>query len=106
PKAVGNQAGPSGVGGVGAIYTTTFNPQLSATWDIDVWGQVRRQIESNASAAQATKADLDNAKLSAQAMLATAYFNMRATDSLIDVLQHITSLYRKTFYVGQNQFND
>lgn len=104
PAAVGNQAGLSGVGNVGAIYATTFNPQLSGTWDIDVWGQVRRQIESNASAAQATKADLDNAKLSAQAMLATAYFNLRATDSLIDLLQRTTVQYRKTLDIVQNQY--
>jgi NodT family efflux transporter outer membrane factor (OMF) lipoprotein len=102
--AVGNQVGLSGVGNVGAIYSTTFNPQLSATWDIDLWGQVRRQIESNASAAQATKADLDNAKLSAQAMLATAYFNLRATDSLIDLLQRTTIQYRKTLEIVQNQY--
>ncbi len=104
PKAVGNQAGLSGVGNISAIYTTSFNPQLSATWDIDVWGQVRRQIESNASAAQATKADLDNAKLSAQAMLATAYFNLRATDSLIDLLQRTTVEYKKTLDIVENQY--
>ncbi len=104
PKAVGNQAGLSGVGNISAIYTTSFNPQLSATWDIDVWGQVRRQIESNAAAAQATKADLDNAKLSAQAMLATAYFNLRATDSLIDLLQRTTIQYQKTLDIVENQY--
>jgi NodT family efflux transporter outer membrane factor (OMF) lipoprotein len=104
PAAFGNQVGASGARLGRPIYTTTFNPQLSGTWDIDVWGQVRRQIESNASAAQATKADLDNAKLSAQAMLATAYFNLRATDSLIDLLQRTTVQYRKTFDIVQNQF--
>jgi len=104
PAAAGNQAGVSGAGFIGPIYTTTFNPQLSATWDLDVWGQVRRQIESNASAAQATKADLDNAKLSAQAMLATAYFNLRATDSLIDLLQRTAVQYRKTLEIVQNQY--
>jgi len=92
------------VGG-GAIYTTTYNPQLSAAWDIDVWGKVRRQIESNASAAQATKADLDNAKLSAQATLATAYFNLRAADSLHDLLDRTVKEYKKTLDIVRNQFN-
>ena len=92
------------VGG-GAIYTTTYNPQLSAGWDIDVWGKVRRQIESNASAAQATKADLDNAKLSAQATLATAYFNLRAADSLHDLLDRTVKEYKKTLDIVRNQFN-
>ena len=91
------------VGG-GAIYTTTYNPQLSASWDLDVWGKVRRQIESNASAAQATKADLDNAKLSAQATLATAYFNLRAADSLHDLLDRTVKEYKKTLDIVQNQY--
>ncbi len=103
PAAASVQAG--GPGGGGAIYTTTYNPALSANWDLDVWGKVRRQIESNASAAQATKADLDNAKLSAQAMLATAYFNLRAADSLHDLLDRTVKEYKKTLDIVRNQFN-
>jgi len=45
---------------------------------ISTLGKVRRQIESNASAAQVSAADLDNVKLSAQAQLATAYFQFAA----------------------------
>jgi NodT family efflux transporter outer membrane factor (OMF) lipoprotein len=102
-----NVSGVPGLGGVVArgAYLTTYVPQLSATWDLDVWGKVRRQIESNASAAQASKADLDYAKLSQQAMLATAYFDLRATDSLIDLLRRTVVQYRKTLTIVQNQFN-
>ncbi len=70
-----------------AIYIdTTYTAPITGTWDLDVWGKMRRQIESNTAAAQASAADLDNAKLSAQAQLATAYFNLRAADSLLDLL--------------------
>ena len=62
-----NAGGFGGAGGGGNV--TIFTPQLASTWDLDVWGKVRRQIESNTSAAQASAADLDNAKLSAQARL-------------------------------------
>ncbi len=84
---------------------TTYNPQLSASWDLDIWGKVRRQIESNASAAQATAADLDYAKLSQQAMLATAYFNLRAADSLHDLLDRTVKEYNKTLTITRNQYN-
>src|SRR5215469_2429359 len=48
----------SGVtGGRGAIYRTTYTVPISATWDLDVWGRIRRQIESNTSGAQASAAD-------------------------------------------------
>ena len=66
---------------------------------------MRRQIESNASAAQVVAADLDNAKLSAQAALATAYFNLRAADSLHDLLVRTRAEYKKTLDIVRNQFN-
>jgi NodT family efflux transporter outer membrane factor (OMF) lipoprotein len=98
-------SGFGGGGGGGAISTTTFVPQLSGTWDIDVWGKVRRQIESSTSAAQASAADLDNAKLSAQAALATAYFNLRSADSLRDLLDRTVKEYKKTLEITRNQYN-
>jgi NodT family efflux transporter outer membrane factor (OMF) lipoprotein len=108
PLAVGANtsagAGSVGTGGRGAIYTTTYTVPISATWDIDVWGRLRRQIESNTSGAQASAADLDNAKLSAQAALATAYFNLRASDSLIVLLTRTIVEYKKTYDIVNNQF--
>jgi NodT family efflux transporter outer membrane factor (OMF) lipoprotein len=105
PAAVGFQSGGGGgAGGGGGIYTTTFVPQLSGTWDLDIWGKVRRQIESNTAATQASKADLDYAKLSQQAMLATAYFDLRTQDSLHDLLARTVVDYKKTLTIVQNQF--
>jgi NodT family efflux transporter outer membrane factor (OMF) lipoprotein len=100
----------SGGGGVGtaspsAVYETSYTAPISGAWDLDVWGAIRRQIESNTAAAQVSAADLDNAKLSAQGMLATAYFNLRASDSLIDLLRRTVVEYKKTFGIVQNQFN-
>jgi len=91
-------------GGRGAIYRTSYTVPISATWDLDVWGRIRRQIESNTSGAQASAADLDNAKLAAQAQLATAYFNLRASDSLIALLASTIVEYKKTYDIVNNQF--
>jgi len=63
------------------------------------------QIESYTAEAQASDADLENAKLSAQAQLATAYFDLRATDSLRDLLTRTIALDKKTLNIVQNQFN-
>ncbi len=94
-----------GTAALGTRYTTQYSVPVSASWDLDVWGKVRRQIESDTSAAQVSAADLDNAKLSAQAQLATAYFNLRATDSLHDLLMRTVALDKKTLDIVQNQFN-
>ncbi len=87
------------------IYTTTVEPSFNGTWDLDVWGRVRRQIESNTALTQATAADLANARLSAQAQLAIAYFNLRAADSLYDLLGRTVVAYKKTLEITQNQYN-
>jgi NodT family efflux transporter outer membrane factor (OMF) lipoprotein len=107
PLAIGANSS-AGAGGVpsprGAIYRTTYTVPISATWDLDVWGRIRRQIEANTSGAQASAADLDNAKLAAQAELAIAYFNLRAADSLIALLTATIVEYKKTYDIVNNQY--
>lgn len=104
--ASGSGAGVAGggVSGGGGRYTTTYTPSLNGSWDLDVWGKVRRQIESDTSAAQASAADLANVKLSQQALLATAYFNLLATDSLHDLLVQTVAEYKRTAQIVENQF--
>jgi NodT family efflux transporter outer membrane factor (OMF) lipoprotein len=104
PNAGGGAGAAAAGAGAGATYTTTFVPQLNASWEPDVWGKVRRQIESNTASAQASAANLDNAKLSEQAMLATAYFNLRTEDSLADLLRRTVTEYQKNLTIVQNQF--
>jgi outer membrane protein TolC len=65
-------AGVGGGGGGIATTTSTYNPQANAAWTLDIWGKIRRQIEANASGAQASASDLANAKLTAQSLLAIA----------------------------------
>ena len=90
-----NTTSPTTVAGQAGITTSTFVPGVTGSWDLDVWGKVRRQIESNASAAQVSAADLDNVKLVAQAQLATAYFNLRAADALQALLLRTVQEYKK-----------
>jgi NodT family efflux transporter outer membrane factor (OMF) lipoprotein len=93
------------IGAGHALYTTTYSAPIAGSWDLDVWGKVRRSIESDASAAQASAADLDNAKLAAQAQLATAYFNLLAADSLRELLHRTAAQFRETYQITLNKFN-
>ncbi len=76
----------------------------SISWDLDVWGRVRRQIESNVAGAQVGAADLANAKLSAQATLATDYFDLRAEDALAQLLRETADAYRRALEITENQY--
>jgi NodT family efflux transporter outer membrane factor (OMF) lipoprotein len=101
--ATGGSGGGGGGGGRGA--STIYSIEGSATWDLDVWGRVRRQIESNVAGAQVSAADLANAKLSAQATLATDYFDLRAEDSLEQLLRETADAYRRALQIIQNQYH-
>ncbi len=49
---------------------TEHSLPIDVSWELDVWGRIRRTVESSEATAQASAADLAAAKLSAQAELA------------------------------------
>jgi len=103
--ALAGTTGGSAVGfGLGTRYTTQYTAPINGSWDLDVWGKVRRNIEADTSLAQASAADLDNAKLAAQAQLATAYFNLLAADSLRDLLHRTATEFSETYRITLNKF--
>ncbi len=91
--------------GVGGRNTSALTLQGSFSWDLDLWGRIRRQIESQVATAQADAAQIANARLSLQATLATDYFEMRSSDSLQKLLDSTVAVYRKNLQVIQNQTN-
>lgn len=84
---------------------STYGMGPTASWDLDLWGKIRRQIQSQVTEAQASAADLANATLSYQAQLATAYFNLRYQDSLKDLLHRTAELYEHSLKITQNQYD-
>jgi len=99
----GTHSGAALAGGA-SVTALSFTPTANATWDIDVWGRIRRTVEANAAAAQVSAADLQNAKLSEQAALLTAYFNLRATDALKDLYDRTAVEYQRTLDITNNEF--
>jgi NodT family efflux transporter outer membrane factor (OMF) lipoprotein len=51
------------------------------SWEPDLWGNIRRAVESQRATAQATAADLANVDLSLRSELATDYFELRGLDT-------------------------
>ncbi len=94
----------AGAGGSPGVATTSYQVDATASWTLDVWGNIRRQFESQRAAAQVSAADLANARLAAQATLATDYFNLRAADSLSDLLTESVAGYQRTAEITANQY--
>ncbi len=77
---------------------------ILASWEVDLWGRVKRNIEASGATAQASKDDLAAMKLSLQAQLAQNYFNLRVQDAEILLLQDSTLAYERLLKVTQNQY--
>jgi NodT family efflux transporter outer membrane factor (OMF) lipoprotein len=101
----------SGSGGAGETSGFSSGPRTSGAfegaidWTPDIWGKIRRQIESDKAAAQVSAADLANATLSEQATLATDYVELRASDADIQLLRQTVAAYQKSLQITLNQFN-
>jgi NodT family efflux transporter outer membrane factor (OMF) lipoprotein len=101
----GTAAISSAVGsGTGGATHTEFSFEGAVSWQPDIWGTIRRQVESRKAGMQVSRADLANAQLSAQATLAADYFNLRAADSLRTLLAQSVSLDERALAITQNQF--
>ena len=103
--AAGQGAG-SGVvipGGSGA--RNSFQLAGQASWEPDLWGKIRRTVEAAGAQAQASNADLANARLSAQSTLATDYIAMRADDELKRLLDQTVDGYQRSLTIATNQYN-
>ena len=78
---------------------------IDASWEIDLWGRVRRTVEANLAEAQAGKADLASALLSAQALLAQDYFQLRTIDAQKKVLEETIFGYGKALELTKSRYN-
>jgi NodT family efflux transporter outer membrane factor (OMF) lipoprotein len=83
---------------------TAYSLTLDASWEPDLWGSIRRSIRGAAATAQATFADLENAKLLYQAELASDYFLMHGLDSDVDLLKRTAASYTEYVTLTRNRF--
>jgi NodT family efflux transporter outer membrane factor (OMF) lipoprotein len=103
-----NRAGTSQVDSAGLVIgggsRTNYTVSVDARWEIDVWGRIRRLIEAARAGEQASAADLEAAKLSIQAEVATNYFQLRVTDVTRDLLDDTVKAFQSSYDVTQNRY--
>ena len=88
----------------GGGVVTNYNLALDASWEPDLWGRVRRNIEANEASALASAADLSNTRLSLQAQLAQDYFQLRALDSQQQLFNETVTAYQKALDLTNNRY--
>jgi len=114
-SATGTRSGGPGGRATGATTGGTVTPLThpvnefellgTASWDLDIWGKIRRTIESDVAGAQASEADLAAARLSAQATLATDYIELRVADEQKQLLDKTVEGYKRSLEITENQYH-
>jgi len=107
--------GPSVTGSStsGSVGNTNFHPNavanisipFDATWDADIWGKIRKGIESNIETAQASAGDLETMRLSLQSELALDYFQLHGLDAQKKLLDTTVGAYQKALDLTNNRYN-
>ncbi len=106
-NAPGVSGGSAGGGGFGAFTGSTQSNYLltsNASWELDIWGKVRRNVESSKASAQASAATLEGVRLSAQALLAQNYFLLRSLDEQKRLLDAVAAAFQKILNLTKNRY--
>lgn len=90
--------------GVGKGVSQNYRLGLGGTWEPDLWGRIRRQIENARANAQTSAADLVNARLSAQLELAADYISLRQLDEQKRYDDATVKAYAESLRITQNKY--
>ena len=93
----------SGFGSNSSI-SNSYSVGLDASWEPDLWGKVSRSVSAQRAGEAAAAADLANARLSQQALLAQTYFQLRTSDALQKLLDDTVKSYGDSLRLTQNQY--
>jgi NodT family efflux transporter outer membrane factor (OMF) lipoprotein len=78
---------------------------LDVSYEIDVWGRIRRNIEANIASAQASAADLETARLSIHAELAINYFTLHGLDAQKQLLDFVIRAFERAVELTTNRYD-
>ncbi|MBF5010683.1 efflux transporter outer membrane subunit [Burkholderia pseudomultivorans] len=91
-------------GGSSSAIGNSYSVGLDASWEPDLWGKVSRTVSAQRAGEAAAAADLANARLSQQALLAQTYFQLRTSDALQKLLDDTVQSYQQSLKLTENQY--
>jgi NodT family efflux transporter outer membrane factor (OMF) lipoprotein len=85
--------------------TGAFTLPIDLSYEVDLWGRVRRTVSASREEAQASAADLQTANLSLHAELAVDYFELRSADVQEQLLDDTVKAYTDALKLTQNRLD-
>lgn len=105
PSQSASGANPLGVapipGSKGSPAYNLYQAGFDASWELDIWGRVRRGVEAASALSDASYEDRNAVLLSARAELARDYIELRDTQSLLRIAQQNLQIARETTRLTQ-----
>ncbi len=87
-----------------SALSNTWTAGGSLSWEIDVWGKLRRTLEAAQATADSQNDQLAAARLTVQAALASDYFALRGADELKRLLDATVVAFERSLKITQNQY--
>ncbi|MGE8548782.1 MAG: efflux transporter outer membrane subunit [Alcaligenes sp.] len=84
---------------------STYDLNANVSWEVDLWGRIRRQVESGDASLQASAADMAATRLSLQSQLAQTYFQYRSAESAERLLDQTVQAYERSLQINQNRLD-
>ncbi len=91
------------VGGRPGQTYDTFTLPFDLSYEFDLWGRIRRTVESASAQVQASADDVESVRLAMQAEVAADYFAIRALDSDKALLLSSIQVFRKSLELVRNR---
>jgi multidrug efflux pump len=99
PSLARQKYSPNQIPNFGDVTANTFTMPLDLSYEIDLWGRVRRGFESARAEAQAGVADFFTAQLTVQSEVAQNYFTLRSTDNQRGIVRDTLKLRQEAYDV-------
>ncbi len=87
----------------GGVTGDSYGLDVTAGWEIDLWGRVRSDVAAARAGAEASAADLAAARLATHALLAQSYFQMRVADAQQRLLAETVASYQRSLQLTRDR---
>lgn len=101
---ISTSGGISVSGSNASQVSKTYEANLGVSWELDIWGKLRRQLQADNASMQASAADLAAVRLSQQSELVQSYLQLRVLDEQKRLLDATVAAYQRAFRIAENQY--